>query len=134
MLEAQTIDDFGHFLNLSNEDLEHLRMVFVSVDQGDLRVLTSLGIEVNLYMNGSSCMCMCVSLQTITFPTTISNCLNYCCFMHVRACFDCFPYDAGNKQPSCPCPSHAPAKLSLAEFALILLPPAPDRPPKWTNS
>ena len=51
ILEAQTIDDFGRFLNLSNDDLEHLRMVFVSVDQGDLRVLTALGIKVQLCSN-----------------------------------------------------------------------------------
>ena len=49
--EAQTIDDFGRFLNLSNDDLEHLRMVFVSVDQGDLRVLTSVGIKIQLCSN-----------------------------------------------------------------------------------
>ena len=45
-LESQTIDDFGYSLNLSWDDLEQLRTVFVSVEQGDLGILSSLGIKV----------------------------------------------------------------------------------------
>ena len=44
--ESQTIDDFGYSLNLSWHDLEQLRTVFVSVEQGDLGILSSLGIKV----------------------------------------------------------------------------------------
>ena len=45
-LEAETIDDFGRSLTLSEADLQHLRMVFKGFEQGDLRVLMALGIEV----------------------------------------------------------------------------------------
>jgi len=45
--ESQTIDDFGEALNLSRADIEHLRSVFLAVENGDLGMLKSLGIKVS---------------------------------------------------------------------------------------
>jgi len=44
--ESQTIDDFGEALNLQRADIEHLRSVFLAVENGDLGMLKSLGIKV----------------------------------------------------------------------------------------
>nr|CAG4641225.1 EOG090X0E3B [Eulimnadia texana] len=43
--ESQTIADFGAALHLMRTDLDHLKAVFVAVQNGDLGVLTSLGIK-----------------------------------------------------------------------------------------
>nr|CAG4638752.1 EOG090X0E3B [Cyclestheria hislopi] len=43
--ESQTIGDFGTALHLMRSDLEHLRSIFVAVQNGDLAVLTALGIK-----------------------------------------------------------------------------------------
>lgn len=43
--ESQTIDDFGAALHLLRSDLEHLRSVFMAVENGDLGMLKSLGIK-----------------------------------------------------------------------------------------
>ncbi|XP_040584003.1 prohormone-4 [Lepeophtheirus salmonis] len=43
--ESQTIDDFGENLNLSRSDVEHLRSVFLAVENGDVGMLKSLGIK-----------------------------------------------------------------------------------------
>ena len=43
--ESQTIEDFGNALNLQRTDLEHLRSVFLAVENGDLGMLKSLGIK-----------------------------------------------------------------------------------------
>lgn len=43
--ESQTIDDFGDFLNMSSSDVEHLRSVFLAVENGDVGMLKSLGIK-----------------------------------------------------------------------------------------
>lgn len=44
-LESQTIEDFGAALHLMRSDLEHLRSVFMAVENGDLGMLKSLGIK-----------------------------------------------------------------------------------------
>lgn len=44
-LESQTIEDFGRSLNLPSSDVEHLRSVFLAVENGDLGMLKSLGIK-----------------------------------------------------------------------------------------
>jgi len=43
--ESQTIEDFGDTLNLDRHDLEHLRSVFMAVENGDIGMLKSLGIK-----------------------------------------------------------------------------------------
>ncbi|CAB3361962.1 IDLSRF-like peptide isoform X2 [Cloeon dipterum] len=43
--ESQTIEDFGAALHLMRSDLEHLRSVFIAVENGDLGMLKSLGIK-----------------------------------------------------------------------------------------
>ncbi|TRY78731.1 hypothetical protein TCAL_12846 [Tigriopus californicus] len=43
--ESQTIEDFGNALNLQRSDLEHLRSVFLAVENGDIGMLKSLGIK-----------------------------------------------------------------------------------------
>lgn len=43
--ESQTIDDFGKALHLMRADLEHLRNVFMAVENGDLGMLKSIGIK-----------------------------------------------------------------------------------------
>ena len=45
--ESQTIEDFGEALNLQRSDIEHLRSVFLAVENGDLGMLKSLGIKVS---------------------------------------------------------------------------------------
>ncbi|XP_012261677.1 IDLSRF-like peptide [Athalia rosae] len=43
--ESQTIEDFGAALHLMRSDLEHLRSVFMAVENGDMGMLKSLGIK-----------------------------------------------------------------------------------------
>lgn len=43
--ESQTIEDFGAALHLMRSDLEHLRSVFIAVENGDIGMLKSLGIK-----------------------------------------------------------------------------------------
>jgi len=43
--ESQTLGDFGAALRLMRSDVEHLRSVFLAVHNGDMTVLTSLGIK-----------------------------------------------------------------------------------------
>ena len=43
--ESQTLGDFGAALRLMVSDVERLRSVFVAVHNGDMTVLTSLGIK-----------------------------------------------------------------------------------------
>merc|ERR1712179_120054 len=43
--ESKTIEDFGQTLHLDRHDIEHLRSVFLAVENGDLGMLKSLGIK-----------------------------------------------------------------------------------------
>jgi hypothetical protein len=43
--ESMTIEDFGIAMHLLRSDLDHLRSVFVAVENGDLGRLKSLGIK-----------------------------------------------------------------------------------------
>ena len=43
--ESQTIEEFGYNLSLDPSDVEHLRSVFMAVENGDLGMLKSLGIK-----------------------------------------------------------------------------------------
>ena len=47
-LESATLDDFGHKMSLHRTDVEHLRSVFMAVENGDIGMLKSLGIRVRL--------------------------------------------------------------------------------------
>lgn len=43
--ESKTIEDFGEALDLERHDIEHLRAVFLAVENGDLGMLKSIGIK-----------------------------------------------------------------------------------------
>merc|ERR1712079_634112 len=43
--ESQTIEDFGYKMKLQRTDVEHLRSVFMAVENGDIGMLKSLGIR-----------------------------------------------------------------------------------------
>ena len=45
ILESQTIEDFGQRLHLPSSDTEHLRSIFLAVENGDIGSLKSLGIK-----------------------------------------------------------------------------------------
>ena len=42
-IESQTIDEFGDVLHLEKADVDHLRSVFMAVENGDIGLLKSLG-------------------------------------------------------------------------------------------
>ena len=44
-VESQTLDDFGKSLHLMGSDKEHLRSLFVAVQNGDMGVLARMGIK-----------------------------------------------------------------------------------------
>ena len=46
--ESATIDDFGRKMALHRTDVEHLRSVFMAVENGDIGMLKSLGIRVTI--------------------------------------------------------------------------------------
>lgn len=43
--QSQTIDEFGEVLHLEKNDVDHLRSVFMAVENGDIGLLKSLGIK-----------------------------------------------------------------------------------------
>ena len=43
--ESQTIEDFGKALDLMYGDVNHLRSVFMAVENGDMGTLKALGIK-----------------------------------------------------------------------------------------
>ncbi|RWS22260.1 low-density lipoprotein receptor-like protein [Leptotrombidium deliense] len=45
LIESETLDDFGKALHLMRSDLDHLKDVFLAVENGDLGLLKSLGIK-----------------------------------------------------------------------------------------
>ena len=47
-LESYTIDDFAEALRLTSNDLHNLKLIFHSVEQGDLGVLSAIGVKVRL--------------------------------------------------------------------------------------
>ena len=44
--ESYTIEDFARALHLSHHDLYNLKLIFVGVEQGDLSVLSAIGVKV----------------------------------------------------------------------------------------
>ena len=46
MLESETIDDFARALSLTAHDVKNLKMIFNSVEQGDFRILSAIGLKV----------------------------------------------------------------------------------------
>ena len=44
--ESYTIDDFSEALKLSSSDLLNLKLIFHSVEQGDLGILSAIGVKV----------------------------------------------------------------------------------------
>ena len=44
--ESPTIEEFGYNVKMSKSEIENLRIILVSVEQGDLGILHSLGIQV----------------------------------------------------------------------------------------
>ena len=48
--ESYTIDDFSEAMKLSSSDLHNLKLIFHSVEQGDLGVLSAIGVKVSLLL------------------------------------------------------------------------------------
>ena len=46
--ESATIDEFGQKMDLHRTDVEHLRSVFMAVENGDIGMLKSLGIRASV--------------------------------------------------------------------------------------
>ena len=59
-LESYTVDDFSESLKLSSADLHNLKLIFHSVEQGDLGVLSAIGVKVSLLLAASN--------QSFLFP------------------------------------------------------------------
>ena len=59
--ESQTIEEFGDKMALHRTDVEHLRSVFMAVENGDIGMLKSLGIRVRKYN------CYCLDNTNIVF-------------------------------------------------------------------
>ena len=59
--ESQTIEEFGDKMALHRTDVEHLRSVFMAVENGDIGMLKSLGIRVRKYH------CYCLDNTNIVF-------------------------------------------------------------------
>ena len=49
-LESYTIDDFALALRLTSTDLHNLKLIFHSVEQGDLGVLSAIGVKVKIVL------------------------------------------------------------------------------------
>ena len=52
--ESPTIEDFGQAVGMTEQEVENLKVILVSVEQGDIGILHSLGImvaviNINLY-------------------------------------------------------------------------------------
>ena len=62
-LESATLDDFGQKMSLHRTDVEHLRSVFMAVENGDIGMLKSLGIRVS-QMSQYWCRYKLVTLRT----------------------------------------------------------------------
>ena len=46
ILESPTIEDFGEAVEMSKQEVENLKLILFSVEQGDVGILHSLGIKV----------------------------------------------------------------------------------------
>ena len=47
ILESPTIEDFGEAVEMSKQEVENLKLILFSVEQGDVGILHSLGIKVS---------------------------------------------------------------------------------------
>ena len=45
-LESPSIDNFGMDIGMTKNEIDNLRLILVSVEQGDIGILHSLGIKV----------------------------------------------------------------------------------------
>ena len=48
ILESPTIEDFGEAVGMSKQEVENLKLILFSVEQGDVGILHSLGIKVSV--------------------------------------------------------------------------------------
>ena len=46
-IESHNIEDFSRALDLTRSDLHNLRLIFVGVEQGDLGILSAIGVKVS---------------------------------------------------------------------------------------
>ena len=46
--ESPTIEDFGNEVGMTRQEVDNLRLILVSVEQGDIGILHSLGLMVRL--------------------------------------------------------------------------------------
>ena len=44
--ESHNIEDFSRALELTRDDLHNLRLIFIGVEQGDLGILSAIGVKV----------------------------------------------------------------------------------------
>ena len=45
------MEDFARTLQLSKHDLQNLKMIFMSVEHGDMGVLSAIGVKVEHFTN-----------------------------------------------------------------------------------
>lgn len=45
-IESHNIEDFSRALELTRDDLHNLRLIFIGVEQGDLGILSAIGVKV----------------------------------------------------------------------------------------
>ena len=48
--ESPTIEDFGQAVGMTEQEVENLKVILVSVEQGDIGILHSLGIMVAVFI------------------------------------------------------------------------------------
>ena len=48
--ESPTIEDFGQAVGMTDQEVENLKVILVSVEQGDIGILHSLGIMVTVFI------------------------------------------------------------------------------------
>jgi len=44
-IESHNIEDFSRALELTRDDLHNLRLIFIGVEQGDLGILSAIGVK-----------------------------------------------------------------------------------------
>lgn len=49
-IESHNIEDFARALELTRNDLHNLRLIFVGVEQGDLGILSAIGVKVSSHV------------------------------------------------------------------------------------
>ena len=72
-VESPTIEDFGEVIGMTKQETDNLKLILVSVEQGDIGILHSLGIKVRFVLTPTdtrhdSTFCI---LSTMTLKVSI---------------------------------------------------------------